>query len=263
MKTVSGRLKIDLAQFRALEAFAMFASDLDPASRQQLSRGQRLMELLKQGQYSPFPVEEQVVSIWLGTTGQLDDIAVPDVRRFESRLLEHLRRSSNVLTTIRETGKFEDDTAETLQREVDEFKKGFDPSDKDSVEAGHESRAPSATRRSSRRRSCGNGTDPPKPDGRAAAGLPAAHQLDHVDAQDLQRDGAHRHLTDQQVPGGRRGVHPVCPRHHPSRLSGGDLLQHRAPADHREGDCPPGSDPAAHQRPRHGGRLLLERGQRG
>jgi F-type H+-transporting ATPase subunit alpha len=138
MKTVSGRLKIDLAQFRALEAFAMFASDLDPASRQQLSRGQRLMELLKQGQYSPFPVEEQVVSIWLGTTGQLDDIAVPDVRRFESRLLEHLRRSSNVLTTIRETGKFEDDTAETLQREVDEFKKGFDPSDKDSVEAGHE-----------------------------------------------------------------------------------------------------------------------------
>ncbi len=138
MKSVSGRLKIDLAQFRALEAFAMFASDLDPASRQQLSRGQRLMELLKQGQYSPFPVEEQVVSIWLGTTGQLDDVAVPDVRRFESELLEHLRRSSKVLDTIRETGKFEDDTEKTLQGDLDEFKKGFGAGGHDGVESGHE-----------------------------------------------------------------------------------------------------------------------------
>ena len=138
MKTVSGRLKIDLAQYRALEAFAMFASDLDAASRQQLSRGQRLMELLKQPQYTPFPVEEQVVSIWLGTTGQLDDVTVPDVRRFESELLEHLRRSSKVLTTIRETGKFEDDTAATLQSEVDEFKKGFGGRGHDTVESGHE-----------------------------------------------------------------------------------------------------------------------------
>jgi len=138
MKTVSGRLKIDLAQYRALEAFAMFASDLDAASRQQLSRGQRLMELLKQPQYTPFPVEEQVVSIWLGTTGQLDDVTVPDVRRFESELLEHLRRSSKVLTTIRETGKFEDDTAATLQSEVDEFKKGFGGRGHDAVESGHE-----------------------------------------------------------------------------------------------------------------------------
>ncbi len=83
MKSVAGSLRVDLAQFRALEAFALFASDLDAASRQQLSRGQRLMELLKQGQYSPFPVEEQVVSIWLGTTGKLDDVPVEDVRRFE------------------------------------------------------------------------------------------------------------------------------------------------------------------------------------
>ena len=75
MKSVAGSLRVDLAQFRALEAFALFASDLDAASRQQLSRGQRLMELLKQGQYSPYPVEEQVVSIWLGTTGKLDDVA--------------------------------------------------------------------------------------------------------------------------------------------------------------------------------------------
>ena len=142
MKSVSGRLKIDLAQYRALEAFAMFASDLDAASRQQLSRGQRLMELLKQGQYSPFPVEDQVVSIWLGTTGQLDDIAVPDVRRFEAELLAHLRRSSQVLTTIRETGKFEEDTETTLKNEVDEFKKGFGSQGRDSVEPGHEESTP-------------------------------------------------------------------------------------------------------------------------
>jgi F-type H+-transporting ATPase subunit alpha len=138
MKSVSGRLKIDLAQFRALEAFAMFASDLDAASRQQLSRGQRLMELLKQGQYSPYPVEDQVVSIWLGTTGQLDDIAVEDVRRFERELLDHLRRSSKVLETIRETGKFEDDTAEALQRETDAFKANFTGNDKGGVRGGHE-----------------------------------------------------------------------------------------------------------------------------
>ena len=141
MKTVAGSLRVDLAQYRALEAFALFASDLDAASRQQLSRGQRLMELLKQGQYAPFPVEEQVVSIWLGTTGALDKVAVADVRRFESELLDHLRRSSKVLETIRETGKLEDDTAKALEDEVNKFREGFS-SDHDaeegSVQAGHE-----------------------------------------------------------------------------------------------------------------------------
>ncbi|MGQ4496466.1 F0F1 ATP synthase subunit alpha, partial [Dermabacteraceae bacterium P13101] len=91
MKSVSGTLKISLAQYRDLESFAMFASDLDAASKQQLQRGARLMELLKQGQYSPFPMEEQVVSIWAGTTGKLDDLEVEDVRTFEAELLEHLR----------------------------------------------------------------------------------------------------------------------------------------------------------------------------
>jgi F-type H+-transporting ATPase subunit alpha len=138
MKAVSGRLKIDLAQFRALEAFALFASDLDAASRQQLSRGQRLMELLKQGQYSPYPVEEQVVSVWLGTTGQLDDIAVGDVRTFERELLDHLRRTEKVLPVIKETGKFDDDTAAALKSEVDSFKKQFATDDRAAVEAGHE-----------------------------------------------------------------------------------------------------------------------------
>ncbi|MBD3777888.1 MULTISPECIES: F0F1 ATP synthase subunit alpha [unclassified Cellulomonas] len=125
MKQVSGTLKLDLAQFRSLEAFAMFASDLDAASRAQLTRGARLMELLKQPQYSPFPVEDQVASIWAGTKGKLDDVPVPDVRRFESELLDHLRRNTDVLTSIAETGKLGDDLEEKLAAAVDEFRHGF------------------------------------------------------------------------------------------------------------------------------------------
>ncbi|GAB4067566.1 F0F1 ATP synthase subunit alpha [Angustibacter speluncae] len=139
MKSVAGSLRVDLAQFRALEAFALFASDLDAASRQQLSRGQRLMELLKQGQYSPFPVEEQVVSIWLGTTGKLDDVPVEDVRRFEADFLTHLRRDGKLLAGIKETGKFEDSTDEALTAEVEKFKRSFSSDDVEpSVQAGRE-----------------------------------------------------------------------------------------------------------------------------
>ena len=125
MKRVSGSLRVDLAQFRALEAFAMFASDLDAASRAQLSRGQRLTELLKQAQYAPYPMEEQAVAIWLGTTGKLDDIAVEDVRRFEREFLDHLRRSTQLLDSIRETKDLNDDAVATLEGEVKEFKSGF------------------------------------------------------------------------------------------------------------------------------------------
>ncbi|NHT17006.1 F0F1 ATP synthase subunit alpha [Cellulomonas sp. IC4_254] len=125
MKQVSGTLKLDLAQYRSLEAFAMFASDLDAASRAQLTRGARLMELLKQPQYSPFPVEEQVASIWAGTKGKLDDVPVEDVRRFETELLDHLRRNTDVLSTIAETGKLGDDLEEKLSAAVDEFRHGF------------------------------------------------------------------------------------------------------------------------------------------
>ena len=124
VKKVSGTLKIDLAQFRSLEAFAMFASDLDAASRQQLGRGQRLMELLKQPQFSPYPFEEEAVSIWMGTTGKLDDVPVEDVRRFESEVLESLR-GGDVLRTIRETGKLEDDTTAELTRLVQGVRDGF------------------------------------------------------------------------------------------------------------------------------------------
>ena len=129
IKGVSGTLKLELAQYRSLEAFAMFASDLDAASRQQLARGARLMELLKQPQYSPFPVEEQTVSVWAGTTGKLDEVPVADVLRFESELLDYLRRNSKVLTTIRETSKLESDTVAELEKAVAKFKRGFATSD--------------------------------------------------------------------------------------------------------------------------------------
>jgi F-type H+-transporting ATPase subunit alpha len=125
MKAVSGTLKIDLAQYRDLEAFAMFASDLDAASKQQLNRGARLMELLKQSQNSPYPMEEQVISIWGGTTGQFDSIEVEDVREFESQLLEHLRHNGSVLETIRSTGKFSDETEAELTSIVESVRTDF------------------------------------------------------------------------------------------------------------------------------------------
>jgi F-type H+-transporting ATPase subunit alpha len=125
IKKVSGTLKLELAQYRSLEAFAMFASDLDATSRRQLARGARLTELLKQPQYSPYPVEEQVVSIWAGTTGKLDEVPVQDVLRFERELLDYLGRNTQVLTRLRETNVLDDDTVAELGREVDKFKLEF------------------------------------------------------------------------------------------------------------------------------------------
>ena len=128
MKNVSGSLKINLAQYRDMQAFAMFASDLDATSRRQLDRGARLVELLRQPQYTPYPVEEQVVSVWAGINGLLDEVPVDDVLRFEQELLDHLRHNGSVLQNIRETKNFDDDTAEALRGQIAEFKKGFQTS---------------------------------------------------------------------------------------------------------------------------------------
>jgi F-type H+-transporting ATPase subunit alpha len=126
MRKVSGRLRLDLAQYRDLEAFAAFASDLDKASRAQLERGARLVELLKQPQYSPYPVAEQIVSVWAGTNGLLDDVPVGDIRRFESEFLQHLRTSrKELLASIGETNDLSDETAGTLKEALDHFKQGF------------------------------------------------------------------------------------------------------------------------------------------
>jgi F-type H+/Na+-transporting ATPase subunit alpha len=149
MKKVAGTLRLALAQYRDLEAFAAFASDLDAASRAQLERGSRLVELLKQPQYSPFPVEREVVSIWAGTTGQLDDVPLEDIRRFEEEFLDHVQRTRpGIFDAIRETGDLSDDTATALKDAIEDFRSGFEtgggemlvneepaePIDKDSVE---------------------------------------------------------------------------------------------------------------------------------
>ncbi|MGA8327842.1 MAG: F0F1 ATP synthase subunit alpha [Mycobacterium sp.] len=126
MKEVAGSLRLDLSQFRELESFAAFASDLDATSKAQLDRGERLVELLKQPQYRPMPVEEQVVSIFLGTGGHLDSVPVEDVSRFEAELLDHLRGADNgILSDIRESQKLSEETEKKLIDAIKEFKKGF------------------------------------------------------------------------------------------------------------------------------------------
>jgi F-type H+-transporting ATPase subunit alpha len=133
IKKVSGTLKLELAQYRALEAFALFASDLDATSRRQLARGARLTELLRQPQYSPYPVEEQVVSIWAGTNGKLDEVPVPDVLRFERELLDYLGRHTEILTTLRDTNVLDDATAAELEKQVDTFSAEFQTSEGRSI----------------------------------------------------------------------------------------------------------------------------------
>jgi F-type H+/Na+-transporting ATPase subunit alpha len=126
MKKIAGRLRLDLAQFRELEAFAAFGSDLDAASKAQLERGARMVELLKQGQYSPFSLEKQIASIWAGTTGNLDSVPVADIRRFESEFIDFLARErKEIMTTISETKVLEDETVAKLQAAIDDFKKVF------------------------------------------------------------------------------------------------------------------------------------------
>ncbi len=140
MKSVTGSLKVDLAQFRAMEAFAMFASDLDAASRQQLDRGQRLMALLKQPQYSPYPVENMTVSLWLGTSGRLDRVPTDDVLRFEQEFLDYLHRSHDgILSAIRESLKFEDE--EGVAAAYDSFLDQFETSEGASIKPGTEPKA--------------------------------------------------------------------------------------------------------------------------
>jgi len=130
MRKVSGTLRLDLSAYRELEAFAAFGSDLDAASKQSLARGSRLVELLKQGQFSPYPVEEQVVSIWAGTRGHLDRVPVQDIRRFESEYLQYLRHAPGApLEAIRTQGDLSDDTEKALIAGLGEFSDTFTTSE--------------------------------------------------------------------------------------------------------------------------------------
>ena len=129
MRKVAGTLRLALSQYRDLESFAAFASDLDAASRAQLDRGARLVELLKQPQYDPFPMEEEVVSIWAGTNGYLDDVPVEDIARFESEFLDSLKRNNaGILEAIRETRDLPEDTLAALKDAIEQFRRTFEKS---------------------------------------------------------------------------------------------------------------------------------------
>jgi len=126
MKSIAGTMRLDLAQYRAMAAFAQFASDLDKATRDQLTRGERLVELLKQAQYEAMPVELQVMVVYAGTNGYLDSVPIERVKAFEKGLLEHLSKNHPAVgETIRTSKKFEAETEQRLRKAIEEFKATF------------------------------------------------------------------------------------------------------------------------------------------
>ena len=125
MKKVAGRLRLDLAQYRELEAFAQFGSELDPATQKALARGERMVATLNQPQYQPWPHAEQVVALYAGINGHLDEVPVPQVARFQDELREHLRSEGGVYKAIEETSDLGDDTVAKLDAELEAFKQRF------------------------------------------------------------------------------------------------------------------------------------------
>jgi F-type H+-transporting ATPase subunit alpha len=125
MKSVAGQLRLDLAQFRELAAFAQFGSDLDKATLARLTRGEKVLEVLKQGQYVPMAMEEQVVMIYCGVNGYLDDVATDRIATFEVEFLKYVRSSTDVLKVIAETNKNDDATAAKLVKAIQDFKSTF------------------------------------------------------------------------------------------------------------------------------------------
>jgi F-type H+-transporting ATPase subunit alpha len=135
MKKVAGRLRLDLSQYRELEAFAQFGSELDQATQQALARGERMVATLNQPQYDPWPMEEQVVALYAGVNGFLDDIPVPQVPRFQDELREHMRTEGSVLKEIRESGDLSDEAAQKLEDELKKFKQMFNVEEEASLVA--------------------------------------------------------------------------------------------------------------------------------
>jgi F-type H+/Na+-transporting ATPase subunit alpha len=135
MKKVAGRLRLDLSQYRELEAFAQFGSELDQATQQALSRGERMVSTLNQPQYDPWPMEEQVVALYAGVNGFLDDIPVPQVPRFQEELREYMRTEGKILQEIRDTGDLPDELAERLEAELKKFKQSFSVQEETSLVA--------------------------------------------------------------------------------------------------------------------------------
>jgi F-type H+-transporting ATPase subunit alpha len=133
MKKVGGRLRLDLSQYRELEAFAQFGSELDKATQETLARGERMVATLNQPQYQPWPMEEQVVALYAGVNGYLDDIPVPQVPRFHQELREHLRTEKSVLEEVGKTGALEGETEERLKSELEKFKRSFNVEKEESL----------------------------------------------------------------------------------------------------------------------------------
>jgi len=129
MKKVAGRLRLELSQYRELEAFAQFGSELDAATQSSLQRGERMVATLNQPQYAPWPMEEQVIAIYAGINGFLDDVPVQDIPRFQDELRETLRTDGTVYKEIADTGDLSDELAEKLSAEIEKFKQGFNTSD--------------------------------------------------------------------------------------------------------------------------------------
>ena len=130
MKKIAGSLRLDLAAFRELEAFAQLGTDLDPATQRQLDRGYRIVELLKQPQYNPYPIEEQIVSIYAGTQGYLDDLPVDKVSEFERLMLDYFRaKAPEILEAIKDTGELSEEVEEKLGRTIEDFKRVFEKKD--------------------------------------------------------------------------------------------------------------------------------------
>jgi F-type H+-transporting ATPase subunit alpha len=125
MRAVAGRLKLDLAQYRELEAFSQFGSELDPATQKTLARGERMVATLNQPQYDPWALEEQVAAIFAGNEGFLDDIPTDEVQRFQTELREHLRTEGSIYQEIGETKQFPDELQEKLRAEIEKFAKTF------------------------------------------------------------------------------------------------------------------------------------------
>ena len=269
MKTVAGGLKLALSQFRDLEAFASFASDLDAASRAQLDRGARLVELLKQPQYSPFPVERQVVSIWMGTNGYLDDVPLEDVGRFEHDFLDYVQRErSGIFDAIRESKVLSDDTASALKEAIDDFRKNFtvssgellvieeepaEPIDESKIEPESGTGSPKRSQREARASRVEVGK---AQHGRTASGDQAADSGSPVHCQDHSCPGADRGLADHQGPAAGPGRRALRPGDHPGRRGGGQpVLADRSPAGPGAREFAAGRDPHPEQRPRLRGRL--------
>jgi F-type H+-transporting ATPase subunit alpha len=125
MKKVAGRLRLDLSQFRELEAFAQFGSELDASTQRTLSRGERMVATLNQPQYDPWPMEEQVVALFAGVNGHLDEIPTAQVPRFQEELREYMRAEESILKEIRETGDLPDELGDRLDGQIDKFRQGF------------------------------------------------------------------------------------------------------------------------------------------